>query len=92
MTSPATIDFLVQLSRDFNDIVVENLSKSMRTSLSSPGALTSAERKMLHRQIIHTVIGKKIYRYQCFGSGSRLDPDLGVFWKQIRNPDPVPGA
>ena len=65
--SPATIDFLVQLSRDFNDIVVENLTRRTRAALSNPGnKLSPIDQKSIQREVISSVTGKSIFTVHSF--------------------------
>ncbi len=59
--STATMDFLVILDRDFDNLVVNKLSRSSWEAFSrqqSPHTMADIARKRIHREIMHTVFGK----------------------------------
>jgi hypothetical protein len=61
VASPATTDFLVELSTKFQEIIVEKLRERSRkaiTNLEDPDSMTVAERKCVRNDILQTLYGK----------------------------------
>ncbi len=58
--SPATVDFLVLLERNFNSIVEENLSKRTRTDIKDMSTVSPYTKKKIQREILGTVYGKNV--------------------------------
>ena len=59
--SPATIDFCVNLDRDFQSIVVDKLSRLSRDALTEqPVGMTDSAKKKIQKEIMYSVYGKLI--------------------------------
>ena len=60
--SPATIDFCVNLDRDFQSIVVDKLSRLSRDALTEqPVGMTDSAKKKIQKEIMYSVYGKLIF-------------------------------
>ena len=88
--SPATIDFCINLDRDFESLVVDKLCKTSRDAFLQqldPASMPDTVRTKTRREITHTLYGNILYTYieisvaepDPVGSGTFfLDPELFV--------------
>ena len=87
--SPATIDFCINLDRDFESLVVDKLCKTSRDAFLQqldPASMPDTVRTKTRREITHTLYGNILYRYiyrnQCCWAGSgrirNLFPGSGI--------------
>jgi hypothetical protein len=66
--SPATVDFLVLLDRDFQTIVVDHLGSGSRDAIKHQkpvSTMTPATRKRIRKEILELVYGMLTYYYYC---------------------------
>jgi hypothetical protein len=66
--SPATVDFLVRLDKEFEAVIIDELSTHSRDVLVTkkhPSTMPPAEAKRVRNEILHLVYGKKFIIDMC---------------------------
>jgi hypothetical protein len=77
LVSPATIDFCVNLDRDFHNIVVSKLGQTSRAALleqHDPATMSENTRKRIQKELMHAVFGtvnklvliSRLFCFVCF--------------------------
>ena len=79
LVSPATVDFMYAIDRDFHSIVTEKVSKLSKDAIDSqqdPDTMNPIEKKRIKKEILHCIIGNQVLNISLLGLLEKTGPIL----------------